>query len=791
MIDKYIEISALQVVAPHLPEGVSAKAVIVLKEEIEKRTGIRADVSPDAPEPGVPAIFIIIDNKAKSSTSDIPEALLSRIQALQAPGTEGYRIAVSAGPDPVIVVAGADARGVLYGVGKLLRLIRLRSGRIEIPAGLAISSTPNNTLRGHQLGYGIMSNSLDSWTVEQFDQYIRELAIFGTNWIEIEYKADASPFHKLPFKEMISKISEIARNYGMSVSMWYPNKGIDADYDDPDFVRDEIEKREKCFKDIAFLDAVTVPGGDPGSLTPKVLFRWLDRIAGVLQKYHPAAKIWVSAQWMRADGAWYEEFYRQVNAGPSWLSGVVHGPWVQTTLPEMRRLVDPSIPIRRYCDITHGIICQYPVREWDLAFAMTLGREAINPRPKAYKHIHNLFDEYVVGSTPHSTGVNADINIFMWSALDWDPDARAVDILGEYGRFFIHPDYADDFAQGIFALERNWNGPLLTNTQIEITLRQWQELEKNVIPDIYSNYRFTMGLLRAHYDAFIRRRLLHETELERQAREILRTAATDSMEAISAAEDVLNRSVKAPVAQGLRRRCFELSESVNHEIGLKLSVKDHGAAAKGRGAFMDAIDEPLNDSRWLLANFAVIKTLTSEPERLEAISTLLDRTNPGAGGRYDNFGTSDSLDRLVTEFDWFDDPGGLNTPRVGFAIAVKGMRRSQTVEAKEYNGIPVPLAWLFSLETNYDTALSVRYDDLDTESAYRVRVVYPSRNGGKIRLVANGRYPIHDLIKTGDIPLYEYPIPREATAEGILELTWTAEHERGLQVAELMLIKER
>ena len=45
------------------------------------------------------------------------------------------------------------------------------------------------------------------------------------------------------------------------------------------------------------------------------------------------------------------------------------------------RQVPPKYPIRSYPDITHSRHSQYPVPDWDLAFASTEGREVINPRP--------------------------------------------------------------------------------------------------------------------------------------------------------------------------------------------------------------------------------------------------------------------------------------------------------------------------------------------------------------------------------------------------------------------------
>ena len=56
------------------------------------------------------------------------------------------------------------------------------------------------------------------------------------------------------------------------------------------------------------------------------------------------------------------------------------------------------------------------------------------------------------------------------------------EILREYSRYFIGERYADDFAQGLLALERNWQGPLATNAGVYTTLQQFQALEAAASP---------------------------------------------------------------------------------------------------------------------------------------------------------------------------------------------------------------------------------------------------------------------------------------------------------------------
>ena len=92
-----------------------------------------------------------------------------------------------------------------------------------------------------------------------------------------------------------------------------------------------------------------------------------------------------------------------------------------------------------------------------------------------------------------------------------------VDTLRQYSRYFIGDRYADAFAQGLLALERNWRGPLAANAGVETTLLQFQAMEQAASPHDLKNWRFQQALYRAYYDAYVRSRLLYETALEEQA----------------------------------------------------------------------------------------------------------------------------------------------------------------------------------------------------------------------------------------------------------------------------------
>ncbi|MBN1352958.1 hypothetical protein JXJ21_26445 [candidate division KSB1 bacterium] len=778
------------VISPKSSNATLSKALLVLGEEIERRTGVALPVKHQLPAAKQPVIIVGLNEDIKPFLGSEWNIL----QRIEAPDAEGFRMMTQSQPRPVVVLAGYDARGVLYAVGKFLRMANMKSGSLQIAENLAFSSTPCYPIRGHQLGYRPKTNAYDAWTAAQFDQYIRELAIFGANSIEImppRTDDDAtSPHMKVPALQMMIDLSRIIDSYGMDVWIWYPNMG--DDYTSEASLRFELAEREEIFSSLPRIDVVFVPGGDPGDLHPGILFNWLGRVAGVLHKYHPKAKIWISPQAFRPTKEWFDSFYANVNRHEPWFGGVVFGPWVKTPLPEIRRLVATDIPIRRYPDITHSLSCQYPVPEWDLAFAMTLGRECINPRPVAEKHIHNAFRQYANGSISYSEGTNDDVNKFIWSAQDWNPETPAIETLREYGQFFIGEAFAEGVAQGLLALEKNLQGPILANQHIELTLRQWQALEQTASPDVLANFRFQMGLLRAYYDACVQRRLIYETGLEQEAMDILRAATPGTvLNAVDRAEKILALARSKPVAQDYRQRCDELAEALFQSIGAQLSVEKY-AASEGRGDFMDYIDAPLNDAPWLSTQFNLIRQQKSEQAQFEAVKTLIARTDPGPGGFYDNFGSAGSLQRVAPGEGWATDPGGLLSPRVSFGVGLIGEEWVHTVTAKGFEGNATPLAWMNQVTTLYDTPLKITYDNLNPKMRYRLKVAYTGRFRSRMKLTAAPEFLIHDFIQTGRQPVYEFDIPQAATQTGILELIWTCgEGERGSQVSEIWLMPEK
>ncbi|MBO0719380.1 MAG: hypothetical protein J2P41_01040 [Blastocatellia bacterium] len=756
-----IDLSHAVIVAPEDFSGPENKAVQMLIEEVEKRTQLRWPRVSHPPGEGAPFISI------KRASQKAP---LRR---------EGYQIKTEGN---TVSLIGNDPRGVLFGVGQLLRTFRMTSRKITMPEGFQITAAPKYTLRGHQLGYRPKTNSYDGWTLSMWEQYIRDLAVFGTNAIELipPRSDDAADSPHFPLSQIDTMIgmSRICDEYGLDVWIWYP--ALDKDYSDPKTVEFALNEWGEIFKKLPRIDAILVPGGDPGHTQPKYLMALLEKQTENLHRYHPKATMWVAPQGFSQE--WMDEFIDIVKTEPKWLGGVVYGPQCRLPLAKLREALPAKIPIRHYPDITHSRQSQFAVPDWDTAYALTEAREVINPRPTQMATIFRLYQPYTIGFITYSEGCNDDVNKIVWSSLGWNPEADVGAILREYSRYFLGANYADSFTQGLLALERNWVGPVLTNRGINTTLQQFQSMERGAAPRDLANWRFQQALYRAYYDAYVRSRLLYETALEEQALEKLREARrSGTLLAMNEAENILHRALTEPVAQDLRARVFELGEALFQSIHMQLSVEKYQAIAVGRGANLDTIDFPLNNRVWLKQQFSEIRNIPSERERAKRLDEIVNWRNPGPGGFYDDLGNLTQQPHLVRGPGFEKDPSLLESSAVSIA-------QSDGVEPSG------PISWWDLAETYYDTPLQMKYSGLDRNAQYKIRVVYVGDPQRTIRLVADGKFEVHPLIKKERRPL-EFDIPPAATADGELNLSWyqaagSRGAGRGCQVAEVWLIKK-
>lgn len=782
-----IDLSNAQVVAPAQLNGPESKALQLLVDEIAARSRRRLPITSAWPADVQTPLIVVgpiasleqfskhVEGRLPLTRDDLP--------------AEGFRIRTITATDraPIVLIAGNDSRGMLYGIGKFLRTLAISRDRIVLTAPLDVTTSPAMSIRGHQIGYRPKTNSYDAWDLPQWEQYLRDLAVFGCNSVELipprSDDDDDSPHFPRGKLEMMVDVSQLADDYGLNVWIWYP--AMESSYATPESIDAAVREWGAVLSKLPRVDALLVPTGDPGHVPPNELMAMLARQAEQLKQLHPNARIWISMQSFTQPR--FEEMLEILRTEPEWLGGIVHGPQTRVSVARLRELLPSRYPIRGYPDITHSMRSEYPVPDWDLAFALTEGREVINPRPLDESQVFRQYAGRAQGVITYSEGCNDDVNKAVWSALCWNPDAQPIDTLRDYSRYFIGDRYADDFAQGLLALERNWRGPLLANDEVATTLQQFRAMENEAAPRTLRNWRFQQALYRANYDAYLRLRLIEETAQEAEAMSVLAGAdPPDILPALDQAEAILDRADAPSPADDLKHRVSELAEALFQSIGMQLSVEKYQAIDVNRGANLDEIDVPLNNRVWLKHRFAEIRLLDDNDARLRALNEIIHWTDPGPGGFYDDLGNVSRQPHLVRSDSYADDPGFLRSPSIAFHSDLNWRR-----------------SWCTYIDGLYRTPITMRYQNLDPHARYRLRVVYGDYFEAQVRLVAsappgskgNQEIEIHPYLnKPQPVRPIEFEIPPAATSSGELTLTWYANPERGgpgrgCQLAEVWLMK--
>jgi len=616
-------------------------AIRMLKEEVKARTAL--DLQSDGDWKNETAIVLASSSETEVNGVQIPKRDGENLPELK---KEGYRIFCTKqnGRD-VVWITGSDERGILFGTGKLLRTAIMGKNKFCLSEPLDFASSPIQSIRGHQLGYRNHANSYDAWDVKKYEQYIRDLVVFGTNAIETIPLGDRddSVLFPIPPEEMNIHISELCALYGIDYWIWTP---VSCDLSDRVKRDAELDRAEAFYKKCPKLDNVFFPGGDPGDNHPKDVLPFLRELNDRLQKYHPGAGIWISLQGFNAEKIDYFYTYLEKN-NPDWLRGVVTGPG-SPPMAETRYRLPKKYMHRNYPDITHNVRCDYPVQNWDQAYMLTIGREGCNPRPNFYSKIQGAAAQLTDGFVSYSDGCHDDVNKVIWSMRSWDNDMEPTEILTDYCRYFFGPELAVRGAEGINALEQDWVGPIKTNGGIETTFEFWKNLEKEN-PGLLNNWRWKMLVLRSYYDTYQHRRKIYEQKLEKEANKILATAKSIGSEnAMNQVLEMVNRADTKPLNADMHQKIVTYCDDLFHLIGLQTDVEHYHAANSQRGCILQFVNYPLNNRWWLADEFKKIEKMENEAKKLERLEVIRTWETPGPGSFYDNISNIETGPRVLT-----------------------------------------------------------------------------------------------------------------------------------------------
>lgn len=712
-----------------------------------------------------PAAALLRRRLAERGTSEADCATRIRFQPQPTRAREGFAIARRGA---VITVRAATKRGFVYGAGWLLR--HADGLTLSLPANVA--EAPVQAIRGTQIGYRFKNNSYDAWTPAMLARRIEDFALWGANRIQIvapkSDDAASSPLSPVPVETAVREMARGAHRLGLDVALFYP---LLHDYDGGEADRAEIAAFSDLVATFPALNAVYLPGGDPGHTPPERLLPLAERLAQTLRAHFPRSELLISTQGF--DAKRLEAFYAALAARPPWLTGIFIGPQTRESVAMHLRRIGGSYPVELYPDTAHTMHAQLPVPDWHPAFALTEGREPVNPRPRAQAAIFAHLAPGTRGAVSYSEGVNDDWNVHQWLRMGWDPDVEPEAIAADYARFYVG-DLA--FAPLPAMLEAGWRGDPAANEGIDATLSAIDAIH----PAPWAEWHIDLYRYRAVYDALVRERWRLAAARQAEALYSLRHAPAVGAEAAVAAARFAYGRPESQRAAELHRRLQELADRLWRSARMQLSVARYGASHWERGANLDRAMIDLDDRVAVEREMAAALALPTEQARPERLAAIGDPSGMARLALYDDLGDPGNESHLVRGPGYPDDPQLWNTAIDGVAdhIPNEGWR----------------MAELSYAEALYEQPLTLRYAGLERDRRYRLRYTRAGEDYAlPLTLTANGVRLTVPEARTVNPQRTELDLPSSLVREGELTLRFTRPpglggSGRGLQIAQVWLI---
>jgi hypothetical protein len=728
---------------------------LLLQAEIYNRTGIRLPISTNIKNKKATKIILTLTKDTKLpkgvNFKNYDESFVLWLNDEDKKNT-------------VITIAGSDYRGILFGAGRLIQELYLSANYISIPQKLVISSSPSDKLRAQQ----IIKNSqgkdgFNDWSKPEVNQqFVNDMLIFGTNGFE-----PTQP-------ELVDEYLE-----GLGIDLFVKLKCQDV----IDLNTKTDDSIKSFFKKYSGIDHITSYGGDAaGAAQPQLFFPYLDRVIPLILKGNPGSKWWYSNQCLDDHAKDFDDYiFKFINEKqPTYLHGMVYGPWTKRGINEIRADLPPQYIIRHFPDICHPRWSQYPIPQWDRVFSIVWPRnQSIYMMPTMMLDIYKATRNNSVGNLPYNhTGSFNDLNKFVISAAGWNADADINSILTSYAKVFFAHSFIklpkelesekkmtkEEFlnkatsyvVKGLQLLEQNWTGQLKNNSSCEEALHYWTQIAE-CIGGPQKNRRVEMYLYKARIDAQIKRKYDFEMQLEKEAYKI-----------IANANDNLPLTI-----QKVKSNFDRVDKEFQSKDEFQTELKAMGLSGKF-GDIQDIVDNiytSFNDRYWIIDQLQKAKSITD-------LLAIVNYEDPGDGGYYDDLGLEGKQPHLVRQKQWKEDPGFVYSPIEWVDNKSNSNRRHSQ---------------LTSILCRYDNPLIMQWNDLDKSAKYEIKVVYNGPFDIKLKCSTDDGLIIHDFIEKNNGIALTFQIPEVSTKDGTLQLNWvqdTTNIMRGVSLSEIWLIKK-
>jgi hypothetical protein len=728
---------------------------VFFQEEVFKRTGIKLAISSPSKNQKLKEIRLLLRDDKLTLNKD---NLINK--------AESYSITVNNKDKnkSVVNILGSDYRGLLFGVGRLIRMLYLSKGYISVSDNLSIQSSPSDQIRAQQ----IIANSqgkdgFKDWQNPKDNQgFVNDMILFGTNGFE-------------PTKP------ELVDDYLESLDI---NLFIKLKCDDIiGLNKKSNDEISDFFKSYVGVDHITSYGGDAaGAVEPQLFFPYLDKVIPLLLKNHPNSKWWYSNQCLAdhsKDNDDYIFSFIKENQ-PKYLYGMVYGPWTKRGISEIRKDLPSQYIIRHFPDICHPRWAQYPVPNWDRALSIVWPRnKSIYMMPKMMLNIYKSTRSNTIGFLPYNhTGSYNDLNKVVWSSAGWDSNISVNEVLYDYAKAFISYDFIkvpiqqtneigltkEDslhkatlyVAKGLELLEGNWVGSLNENSTAELAFKYWKNIAEGM-GNTEKNWRVKMFLYKARIDLQIKRKYDAEMQLQAEVYNFLKTQKNQPIELI-------------------KQKSKQIFEKIDDEFQSKskfIQELNNLGLSDGYGDLEEVINNiytSFSDRYWLMDKLENAKNVSD-------IDAILNYQNVSENEFYDNLGVEGEQPHLVRQKSWQEDPGFVYSP-------IEWVDTKSN--SKERN------SQLTHALTRYDSPLIMRWNGLDKDASYQIKVIYNGPFDIKLKCQTDDDFMIHDFIKKTNNSIQYFLIPKKSTSDGSLELRWIQDKTdimRGVSVSEIWLIK--
>jgi hypothetical protein len=482
-----------------------ANIIQLLQQRIQEKTGILVQIIDENKFNISDSKYDIIIIPGCAKSSNLLNGIMSNLSVGFPQKKESFKLLTERYHSKnIVLIAGSDELGILYGEGKLLRTADYKGRQMAI-TGLNIDECPLDNSRG--IYYAIHCNNWyeDIPETAKIKDLIKEQGLWGSNILWMWF--DISMYHKGPFEEnsdsknkweRIKQMSKAASDIGIKVGfveianaayLDQVNDSIKAVGGEPPEGLlcpranngEAMHIMEGNYRDLyqdlkkngITVNAISLAFYDRGGCHCNLCKPWVatginyigNFHANLINEYFSGCDLYLNDwHFASSDGVdeveWTKDYLKSAN--PDWIKGIHRDdrhPWDRWT----------------------GIDQKYDVATFfDISMIGGWGGFGANPFPKRLDTFFNgMHTSGIKGGMSYTEGIFDDINKVLVLQHHWGKNSSD-SILKEYARWYFN---ADDKTQQIMSdilfdmesewsnIYSNWNQNLITKAQLNIKKR--------------------------------------------------------------------------------------------------------------------------------------------------------------------------------------------------------------------------------------------------------------------------------------------------------------------------------